>query len=232
MSTANTGNVVSNVVTNTTADATPPAKVDPKPPVVKTGAEVQQPAPAATVSKLGADLMLPAFLIAMVALNLAVLILLSRMLGGLTLRGALVEKDPAVVEDTTAALVASHKVAADAAVAMAQAQAPALLAAASGGPGAATVTPVTAPNPVTPQNVADALPASYSRIAGAFGAIVLAAALYGLANYIIWAAFFAPDKISSVLDKMGSFFLAGSALFAPYAVNQLTSIFPRQPAGR
>ncbi|HLL30971.1 MAG TPA: hypothetical protein VK403_08245 [Allosphingosinicella sp.] len=168
----------------------------------------------------------------MAALNLAVLILLSRMLGGLTLRGALIEKDPAVVEDTTAALVASQKVTADAVVAVAQAQAPALAAAAAGGPGGGAITPVTVPNPVTPQNVVDALPASYSRIAGAFGAIVLAAALYGVANYIIWAAFFAPDKISGVLDKMGSFFLAGSALFAPYAVNQLTSIFPRQPAAR
>ncbi|HEY5723448.1 MAG TPA: hypothetical protein VIT45_14120 [Allosphingosinicella sp.] len=156
-----------------------------------------------------ADTQLAAFIIAALALNLMVLILLRHILASVSLPDALVEKDPAVIEETTAALVASHQ---------ADVQAAAALSVAG--------TPTAAPAPVTAQEVAEALPASYSRIAGAFGAIVLAAALYAIANYIVWAMFFAPDKVSPVLQNIGSFFLAGSALFAPYAFNQLTSIFP------
>jgi hypothetical protein len=146
----------------------------------------------------------------MFALNLTVLVLFKRMLSGRPLGGALVEKDPAVIQDATAALIASHKASADAAAAVSSSAAVA--------------------GNAPPEDVVDALPASYSRVAGAFGAIVLAAALYGLANYLVWAAFYQPDKISNVLEETGTFFLAGSALFAPYAVNQLTSIFPRPPA--
>lgn len=160
------------------------------------------------------------FVIAMLALNLSVLLLLARILSGTDINRALKEKDPAVVEETARALTAAH-------FAAAESLAPAAVAAATSG----EVAPVVPAAP-TPQEINDALPASYSRIAGAFGAIVLAGALYAVANYITWAAFFEPDKISPVLDKMGSFFLAGSALFAPYAFNQLTSIFPRPPATR
>jgi hypothetical protein len=217
---------------NAALTANPPPQMNPPPTPGKSGTEAPPPPPQPMISKAGTDLMLPAFVIAMVALNLTVLVLLNRMLSGLDLRGVLSEKDPAVVADTTAALVAGQKAAADAAVAVAQANAPVFAAAAAAGnlPPAA-LTPAVAPA-VAPQDVADALPASYSRIAGAFGAIVLAAALYSVANYIVWAAFFAPDRIGGVLDKIGNFFLAGSALFAPYAVNQLTSIFPRQPTAR
>lgn len=167
------------------------------------------------------NMQLTTFVIAMIALNGSTILLLAKILAGTSFRQALLEKDPAVVEETTRALVASHE-------ATVQAWAPAIVSAAAAG----IAVPVTVPNPPTPQNVADALPASYSRIAGAFGAVVLAAALYALANYIIWAAFYSPASIKDVLDKTGNFFLAGSALFAPYAVNQLTSIFPRQPAAR
>ena len=66
---------------------------------------------------------------------------------------------------------------------------------------------------------------SYSRVAGALGAFVLAASLWALANWLIYAAFWAPDTISPVLDGVGNFFLAGSSLFAPYAFNQLASVF-------
>jgi hypothetical protein len=167
------------------------------------------------------DPKLTTFVIAMIALNGSVVFLLARVLGGTSFREAMVEKDPAVVEETTRALVASH-------AATVQALAPALISAA----GVRGSVPVAVPDAPTPQDVADALPASYSRIAGAFGAIVLAGALFALANYITWAAFYLPGSIKDVLDKMGNFFIAGSALFAPYAANQLTSIFHRQPTAR
>ena len=186
---------------------------------LKTEIRVPPPKPPAP-SAFGADFTLLACTLAMFALNLTVLVLFKRMLSGRPLGGALVEKDPAVIQDATAALIASHKASADAAAAVSSSAA-----VAGNAPPAPTL-----PTPLTPEDVVDALPASYSRVAGAFGAIVLAAALYGLANYLVWAAFYQPDKISNVLEETGTFFLAGSALFAPYAVNQLTSIFPRPPA--
>jgi hypothetical protein len=64
---------------------------------------------------------------------------------------------------------------------------------------------------------------SYSRACGSLGMIVMAGMLFALGNYILWASFF--DKSIDILDKIGSFFLAGSSLFAPYAFNQLGSVF-------
>ena len=64
---------------------------------------------------------------------------------------------------------------------------------------------------------------SYSRVCGSVGMLIMASMLFGLGDYILWAAFF--QKSLELLDKIGSFFLAGSALFAPYAFNQLSSAF-------
>ena len=64
---------------------------------------------------------------------------------------------------------------------------------------------------------------SFSRVAGAFGALALAVAVIGISYWLVYALFYAEDI--AVLKQAGWFFLSGSALFAPYAFNQLSSIF-------
>ncbi|HMD63081.1 MAG TPA: hypothetical protein VKF83_03795 [Stellaceae bacterium] len=66
---------------------------------------------------------------------------------------------------------------------------------------------------------------SYSRLAGLIGAIVLTTFFWALANIVIVKAFTAPDEISKILSSLGPLILAGSALFAPYAFNQLGQMF-------
>lgn len=64
---------------------------------------------------------------------------------------------------------------------------------------------------------------SFSRVAGAFGALALAMAVIGISYWLVYALFY--EKDISVLKQAGWFFLSGSALFAPYAFNQLSSVF-------
>jgi hypothetical protein len=64
---------------------------------------------------------------------------------------------------------------------------------------------------------------SFSRTAGAFGAMSLAAAVIGVAYWMVYALFY--DQDVKVLKEASWFFLSGSALFAPYAFNQLSSVF-------
>ena len=66
---------------------------------------------------------------------------------------------------------------------------------------------------------------SYSRVAGVVGAIVLATFLWALGNIVLYFAIEDADKISTILGNVGDFFLAGAALFAPYAFNQLKHVF-------
>jgi hypothetical protein len=70
-------------------------------------------------------------------------------------------------------------------------------------------------------------PTSYSRIAGAAGAIVLACFLWGLGNVILYKAFDSGGAaaIRELLQNVGIYFLAGASLFAPYAFNQLKAAF-------
>jgi hypothetical protein len=67
---------------------------------------------------------------------------------------------------------------------------------------------------------------SFSRTAGAFGAMGMAAALVGISYWVIFDLY--EDSNGSSLGNLknaGWYFLAGSALFAPYAFNQLSKIF-------
>lgn len=64
---------------------------------------------------------------------------------------------------------------------------------------------------------------SFSRTAGAFGAMALAAAVIGVSYWLVYALFY--DQPINVLKDASWFFLSGSALFAPYAFNQLSSVF-------
>ena len=65
---------------------------------------------------------------------------------------------------------------------------------------------------------------SYSRVAGLIGAIVMACFLWAISNAVIFDALYAPTDVTSVLESMGKYFLAGASLFAPYAVNKLSGI--------
>jgi len=64
---------------------------------------------------------------------------------------------------------------------------------------------------------------SFSRVAGAVGTIAIAATFVGLGYWIVYGLFF--KQPLEDLAQTGVYFLAGSALFAPYAFNQLSSIF-------
>lgn len=73
------------------------------------------------------------------------------------------------------------------------------------------------PPPASPQV------GSFSRTAGAIGGMALAAAVIGIAYWVLYALFYEANL--DKLEGLGTFFLSGSALFAPYAFNQLSSIF-------
>jgi len=66
--------------------------------------------------------------------------------------------------------------------------------------------------------------ASFSRMAGAIGTLALAATLVGVGIWCIYSLYLKPANLQQ-LEHLGTFFLSGAALFAPYAVNQLTKIF-------
>lgn len=68
-------------------------------------------------------------------------------------------------------------------------------------------------------------PGSSSRVASVLVSIVLCCFLWGIGNYIIYAAFFEPEKIQTFLSSIYNFFVAGMTLYAPYSVNKLTSAF-------
>ena len=75
---------------------------------------------------------------------------------------------------------------------------------------------------------------SFSRTAGAFGAMALAASLVGISYWIVFDLFYNSGSNLKNLQSAGWYFLAGAALFAPYAFNQLAKIFnpPGQPHGK
>lgn len=78
------------------------------------------------------------------------------------------------------------------------------------------------PPPSPPGSQVQADMPSTSRVVAAVGTLVLAAMLLGVGYYTLWSLF---TYQSVDLSSIGTYFLAGSALFAPYAVNQLSSIF-------
>ncbi len=93
--------------------------------------------------------------------------------------------------------------------------------------GAAVVAPVPVQNivEVTKTPGAQVDQPSYSRVSGMVGATVLGCFLWALANIVIFKAFNAPNDVAPLLQNVGTFFLAGASLFAPYAFNQLSSTF-------
>lgn len=67
--------------------------------------------------------------------------------------------------------------------------------------------------------------ASFSRVAGAIGAMALASFMAGLGLWIFFAINMEEATHIDRLPKLSTFFLGGSALFAPYAFNQLSKVF-------
>ena len=66
--------------------------------------------------------------------------------------------------------------------------------------------------------------ASFRRVAGAIGAIGIAAAFVSMGYWVLHTLFFDIDNLGKI-QGLGTYFLAGSAMFLPYAFNQLASIF-------
>jgi hypothetical protein len=65
------------------------------------------------------------------------------------------------------------------------------------------------------------LVASSSRTIALFGMIVLMGAVVGLSYFALWALFYGQSL--DELTKLGPLFYGATALFAPYAVNQIRS---------
>jgi hypothetical protein len=66
--------------------------------------------------------------------------------------------------------------------------------------------------------------ASYSRITGLFGAVVTTSLFWAVGNIVIWRLFEDPDAARKVIEGTVRLFLVGSALFLPYAFNQLRAM--------
>jgi hypothetical protein len=64
--------------------------------------------------------------------------------------------------------------------------------------------------------------ASSSRLIAFVGMVVLAAMLLGVGYYMLWALFHGGEL--RAMEGVWSYFLGGSALFAPYAVNKLADM--------
>ena len=92
-------------------------------------------------------------------------------------------------------------------------------------PSAIPVPAATAPAAGNPAPAPADVSTSYSRIVGTIGSIVLAAFFWALGNIILYKAFADVSGIQQLLSGLGAYFFAGSALFVPYAFNQLRSAF-------
>lgn len=64
---------------------------------------------------------------------------------------------------------------------------------------------------------------SFSRVAGALGAVGLAATFVAIGYWVVYQFYFGTDL--DKITKLSTYFLAGSALFIPYGFNKLSSIF-------
>jgi hypothetical protein len=138
---------------------------------------------------------------ALIIFNASIIRLLGVSFSKISFRDVLREKDPS----------------ANAAAAKAVAASPA----AAGGvaPPAAGASAAAATTIVPPDDT------SYSRVAGLLGAVVIGCFVWGLGNVVLFKAFTAPGDIDALLKGVSSFLLSSSALFAPYAFNQLKDTF-------
>ena len=71
---------------------------------------------------------------------------------------------------------------------------------------------------------------SYSRVTGLVGAVIITSFFWAIGNVIVFKAFERVDDIKAITDHVGPFFLIGSALFLPYAFNQIKAAIVGMPA--
>ena len=65
---------------------------------------------------------------------------------------------------------------------------------------------------------------SYSRVTGLFGAVLVTSMFWAVGNAVIWYLFVDPTTAEQIVDSVWKLFVLGSALFLPYAFNQLRTI--------
>jgi len=65
---------------------------------------------------------------------------------------------------------------------------------------------------------------SYSRVTGLFGAVMVTSLFWAVGNIVIWYLFDDIAKAEKIVDSVWKLFVLGSALFLPYAFNQLRTI--------
>ncbi len=70
---------------------------------------------------------------------------------------------------------------------------------------------------------------SYSRIAGMLGAVIVGCLVWGLGNVVLARAITAPTDVDTLLKGVWPFILSTSALFAPYAFNQIKDAMKPAP---
>jgi hypothetical protein len=82
------------------------------------------------------------------------------------------------------------------------------------------------PSGAAPAPDAPTPPGSSSRVTAMIGAVILACFLWASGNVVL-SYWLGGDiaRAKEVIASMGSYFLAGMALFGPYAVNQLNAAF-------
>lgn len=86
-------------------------------------------------------------------------------------------------------------------------------------------TPPAAP-PAGGQAPSQAPTGSFSRVAGAMGAVALAALFASGGYWLLYSAFFTSSKdMSTAITGFTTYLLAGMTMFAPYAANQFSTIF-------
>jgi hypothetical protein len=66
---------------------------------------------------------------------------------------------------------------------------------------------------------------SFSRVSGALGAIGIAATFVGIGYWALHGLFFGSASDLGKISSLSTYFLAGSALFIPYAFNRISEIF-------
>jgi hypothetical protein len=72
---------------------------------------------------------------------------------------------------------------------------------------------------------------SYSRITGLFGAVMITSLFWAVGNLVIYKALGHAADIKPITDGVAPVFMVGSALFLPYAFNQVRAAFSPLPPG-
>ena len=71
---------------------------------------------------------------------------------------------------------------------------------------------------------------SYAKVSGAIGSIAISSLFVGLGYYILYALYLEQGDTFSLkesLNGLGTYFLAGAALFLPYAFEKLSTVFAK-----